>query len=86
MKLKPSEPAKERRMKVKEKQAKEYSQQTIVGFVEALSDDELKNEYTALHPKKAAKGFPTKLVMKNAVIKSLGGRLKGKYQFMTEEE
>jgi hypothetical protein len=83
MKLKPSEPAKERRMKAKEKQAKEHTQQTIVGFVEALSEDELKNEYRSIHPRKE---FPSKLVMKNTLIKSLGGRLRGKYEFMTEEE
>jgi hypothetical protein len=76
MKLKPSEPAKEKRKK-------EHTQQTIVGFVDALSEDELKNEYRSIHPRKA---FPSKTVMKNALIKSLGGRLKGKYEFVTEEE
>jgi hypothetical protein len=76
IKLKPSEPAKEKRKK-------EYTQQTIVGFVEALSEDELKNEYRSIHPRKA---FPSKTVMKNALIKSLGGRVKGKYEFVTSED
>jgi hypothetical protein len=76
IKLKASEPAKEKRKK-------EYTQQTIVGFVEALSEDELKNEYRSIHPRKA---FPSKTVMKNTLIKSLGGRLRGKYEFVTSED
>lgn len=77
IKLTPSEPAKEKRQKV-------ASQQNIIGFVSSLSNEEVKNEYRTIHPRKE---FPSFAVMRNAIIKSLGGRVRGgKYEFVTSEE
>ena len=65
--LKPGESA-------KIQQQSRLRQRDIVGFVEALSEDELKSEYRDIHPRKA---FPTTLKMRNALIKALGGRVRG---------
>jgi hypothetical protein len=77
IKLTPSEPAKEKREKL-------ASQKNIIAFVSSLSNEEVKNEYRTLHPRKE---FPSFAVMRNAIIKSLGGRVRGgKYEFVTSEE
>ena len=70
IKLKPSRPA--------------LRQRDILGYVEALSDEELKMEYRSIHPRKP---FPSKLKMRNAVTKSYGGRVRGgKTVFSSTEE
>ena len=70
IKLKPSQPA--------------LRQRDILGYVEALSDEELKMEYRSIHPRKP---FPSKLKMRNAVTKSYGGRVRGgKTVFSSTEE
>lgn len=77
MKLKPSAPAKEKR-------EKEMTQRKIIEFVSALNNDEVETEYRTRHPRKA---LPSLTVMRNDIIKSLGGRASGgKYKYGTSDE